>query len=1085
MAKSRKNAGATSKTKPQRKASRPARGDGGSHAPPRAASSRPPPPPPPPPPPAAQDAGLDSQVIETLAPEPPAFPVVGIGASAGGLEACSQVLEHLPRRLEAALILVQHLSPRQESMLAELLGAAGHVPVVQVTDGMEIRPGRLHVIPPNTQMSIEDGGRLRLMPRPEDRSQYRPVDFFLRSLAAYAQSKAIGVVLSGTDADGAAGLREIKGVGGITIAQEPSTARYDGMPRSAIATGVVDLVLTPEQLAEELVRLSTHPYVRDVVEARGAGAGAAAAAATGARRGADGDGEDGAAAAAVTAATPSADDHLGRIFTIIRNATGVDFTHYKRPTIKRRLQRRMVLHKITSADHYIRFLQQHPGEVRELYQDILIHVTRFFRDPDTFKVLASKVFPELLANRSGTDQPVRIWVPGCSTGEEAYSIAITLLEQLGEAANSVTVQLFATDVSEQAIDHARAGVYPDSIATDVSAERLRRFFTRTDGSFKVAKTVRDCCVFARQDLTRDPPFSKLDLIVCRNVMIYLGPQLQKKLLSVFHYALKPGGYLMLGSAETIGGHSGLFAVADKRHRLYTKKMASIRTDLDLPHVDYAGERGGGGGGRRQAIEVRPSGNVQNEANRLILSRFSPPGVIVDSELRIVQFRGQTGAFLEPAPGEASLHLLKMAREGLLYGLRSALSEVRRNGGQVRKEGLRVKYNGHVRDVELEVIPLSPTAEGRHYLVLFQDVTPGQESPAARPQGAAAAAGGAAGKRAAKAKAPSGQHEAQHESKRVSRLQEELAASREYLQSIIQDLEAANEELQSANEEILSANEELQSTNEELDTAKEELQSTNEELNTVNEELQARNEELSHVNSDLVNLLGSVQIAIVMVASDLRIRRFTPMAEKLLNLIPTDVGRPISDIKPNIDCPDLEKLIGEAIDTVSTQEREVRDRHGNWLLLRIRPYKNVENRIDGAVLALFDVDTGRRQEMLLREAHDYAEGIIQTLREPMLVLDGELRVRTANESFYRAFRVAPDPTIGQRIYELGNGQWNIPRLRSLLEEVLPNAQHFEDFAVEHEFPEIGKRRMLLNARSLLTGDGTPKMILLAIEDVTGK
>jgi two-component system CheB/CheR fusion protein len=386
-------------------------------------------------------------------------------------------------------------------------------------------------------------------------------------------------------------------------------------------------------------------------------------------------------------------------------------------------------------------------------------------------------------------------------------------------------------------------------------------------------------------------------------------------------------------------------------------------------------------------------------------------------------------------------------------------------------------------VELEVIPLSPTGEGRHYLVLFQDVTP-QETPAARPPGATGA-GLRGGKQSARPKAPTRQHEAQHESKRVSRLQEELAASREYLQSIIQDLEAANEELQSANEEILSANEELQSTNEELDTAKEELQSTNEELNTVNEELQARNEELSHVNSDLVNLLGSVQIAIVMVASDLRIRRFTPMAEKVLNLIPTDVGRPISDIKPNIDCPDLEKLIGESIDSVTTQEREVRDRHGHWLLLRVRPYKNVENRIDGAVLALFDIDTARRQEMLVHESHEYAEGIIHTLREPMLVLDGELRVRTANESFYRAFRVAPDQTIGHLIYELGNRQWNISRLRSLLEEVLPNANHFEDFSVEHAFPEIGQRRMLLNARALRTGDGTPKMILLAIEDVTGK
>ncbi len=525
------------------------------------------------------------------------------------------------------------------------------------------------------------------------------------------------------------------------------------------------------------------------------------------------------------------------------------------------------------------------------------------------------VFPAIVSERRN-DTPIRIWIPGCSTGEEAYSVAIALLEFLGDNAPSRPVQIFATDVSELAIDRARAGLYSDNIAADVSAERLRRFFNKVDGSFRVTKRVRDLCIFARQDLTRDPPFSKLDLIVCRNVLIYLGPVPQRKLMTVFHYALRHSGFLMLGGTETIGTHSDLFNVVDKRHRIYAKKPNVARTEMEFP-VEYSPSRDAG---RKPPALERSTSSVQNEANRLIMARFAPPGVLVDADMKIVQFRGHTGAYLEPAPGEASLDLLKMAREGLLYGLRTAIAEALRSDAPIRKRGLRVKHNGHVNDVNLEVIPLSPTAEGRFFLILFESPKAEERSPSRK------------GRKSKAAPRPA----PEKPDHRVSRLEQELAASRDYMQSMIQDLEAANEELQSANEEILSANEELQSTNEELDTAKEELQSTNEELNTVNEELQARNEELSRVNSDLLNLLGSVQIAIVIVTGDLRIRRFTPMAEKVLNLIPTDVGRPISDIKPNIDCPDLEQMILESIDSVSIKERECRDRSGRLYLLRMRP-----------------------------------------------------------------------------------------------------------------------------------------------------
>jgi two-component system CheB/CheR fusion protein len=841
----------------------------------------------------------------------PDFMIAGIGASAGGLEACSSLLESLPGELGLALIIVQHLAPKHDSFLPELLAARAKMPVVQVTEGIKVEANRVYVIPPNVHMHIADGN-LHLVARPEDRTQHMPVDSFFRSLAEYAQSRAIGIILSGTASDGAIGVREIKGAGGITIVQDPHTAKSDGMPRAAISTGAVDLVLPPQGIADELVRIASHPLVRG--EAR------------------------------KTTELTGMDEQLPRIFSMLRNATGVDFTHYKQPTIKRRLQRRMVLHKLETLQDYIKFLQQNPGEVNGLYQDILIHVTRFFRDPESFQVLAQKAFASMNQNR-GTESPIRIWVPGCATGEEAYSVAIALQEYLGDQASGTPIQVFGTDVSEVAIDHARAGIYPESISGDVSAERLRRFFTRTDGGFRINKTIRDLCIFARQDITRDPPFSKLDLILCRNVLIYLGGNLQKRLMGVFHYALKNTGFLMLGSAETVGAGADYFGVVDKRYKLYSKKLVGEHVDVEFPIGNYS--HGTPRATKTAPVEPRPS-SIQSEANHIILSRYSPAGVVVDDDLQIVQFRGQTGKFLEPPPGDPSLNLLKMAREGLLYGIRTALHEVRKLGEAVRREGLRVRTNGGMTPVAIEVVPLRGVPGDRHFLVLFEEEAGHKDGDAKH---RAAESVNRAGK---------GKGKPDKQNHRNRELEKELAASREYLQSIIQDLEAANEELQSANEEILSANEELQSTNEELDTAKEELQSTNEELNTVNEELQSRNEELSHVNSDLINLLANVQIAIVMVSNDLRVRRFTPMAERVLNLIPTDVGRPISDIKPNIDCPNLEAQITEAVDSMSVKESECRDRNGKLYSLRIRPYKNIENRIDGAVIALFEIQ-GRGEQ----------------------------------------------------------------------------------------------------------------------------
>ena len=956
------------------------------------------------------------------------FPIVGIGASAGGLEAFSQLLAALPAEPGVSIILIQHLAPQHASALPTLLAGVSRLPVVEAAEGMRVEPNTVYVIPPNVQMGITDDV-LHLNPRPSDRTQYTPLDFFLRCLAESAQDRAIAVVLSGTASDGAVGVRDVKAGGGITFAQRPDTAKYDGMPRAAIATGMVDLVLSPTEIGAELVRLAQHT-LRSADPARPPGP--------------EGIG-------------PAQKDALTRIFALLRAATGVDFRHYKLPTIMRRLQRRMAVQKLTDLDRYLHYLEDTPAEITLLYQDILIHVTRFFREPTSFEALTFEVVPKLVAGRN-PDAPLRIWVCGCATGEEAYSVAIALLEYVGDNGRAVPIQIFATDVSESAIEVAREGLYPGSIDGDVSPERLRRFFVEVDGGYRIGKTVRDLCVFARQDLTRDPPFSKLDLILCRNVLIYMDANLQRNLMAVFHYALKSSGFLMLGHAETIGANVDLFSVVDKKHRIYAKQA------VEVPVVRFPAEHAPSARrpiGREAGRAETGTASVRHEANRVVLDRFAPPGVVVDSDFHVVQFRGQTGRYLEPAPGDPSLSLLKMAREGLVFGLRAALQAARKDNRAVSRTGLTVRSNGGWRSVDLDVIPLK-VHERTHYVVVFQEPADGEAK--------------SSGKRAPR-------KESRRGDPRVVALEQELAASREHLQSIIQDLEAANEELQSANEEILSSNEELQSTNEELDTAKEELQSTNEELNTLNEELHGRNDELARVNSDLLNLLGSVEIAIVIVASDLRIRRFTPMAERVLNLLPGDVGRPIGHVKPNIDCPDLEMLIIDTVDRVVVTEREVRDQHGNWFSLRVRPYKNTENEVDGAVLALFDIGLAKRHEEELRQTRDFAEALHECLPHPMVVVDQRFRVHSVNRAFSETFGVPRKDAEGRGFFELPLDGWDLRLLRREIEPRVRDGGDIDPLLLEHEIPGSEGRRLRITGRRVAAASADGPFTVLALEDLS--
>jgi two-component system CheB/CheR fusion protein len=913
---------------------------------------------------------LDS--LQTSQDEPrdgSSFPVVGIGASAGGLEAFTQLLAHLPDNTGMAFVLIQHLDPTHESQLADLLSKATRLPVTEVTDGMAVSPDRIYVIPPNTNMAIMKGV-LRLSPRGEARIQHLPLDVFFRSLASDRQSRAIGVILSGTGSDGSLGLAEIKAVGGITFAQDDKSAKYPDMPLNAINSGCIDFVLPPDEIAGELVRIGRHAYL-------------APTPIPGGEAGAEGNGCE----------ASGTEEDFKRIIGRLRSGTGVDFSHYRDATLRRRIARRMAIHRTDTLAEYVQLLERGPPEVEALYQDILINVTSFFRDPEVFEALKRTVFPEIIKNKS-PETPIRIWVPGCSTGQEVYSLAIALLEFLDQSPMRPPIQFFGTDINDAvSVEKARVGLYPHSIESEISPERLRRHFTREDHGYRIGKSIRDMCVFARQNVAADPPFSRLDLISCRNLLIYLSGPLQKRVIPTFHYALNPDGYLLLGTAEAVGSFTDLFSPVDQHHSIYRKTSTVARPYPYFAGGDYMAKTPAVGGmpGERPV----QAADMQKEADRVVLGRYAPAGALINEDLEILQFRGQTGPYLVQPAGRPTHNILKMARDPLFLELRSAIEEAKRQDATARRQGVRLRNEHEAREINLEVIPIRPSGSAqRCLLVLFE------EAGAIAAQDAMASHSGPP-QVAPMPPADDGE---------VQQLRRELASAKEYMQANLEQQSAFNEELRSANEEILSSNEELQSTNEELQTAKEELQSTNEELRTVNDELQSRNQEVGQINDDLINTLASVKIPIVMLGRDLCIRRFTPAAGGLLNLIPTDVGRPLSNIRPTFEIPNLEAMLLEVIADVAVREQELQDRNGHWYLLRIHPYRTADSRIDGAVLALLDIDERQRAQ----EASRLLAAIVECSDDAIIrsTLDGA--ITTWNAGAERIFGYTAADVIGKPI-----------------------------------------------------------------------
>ncbi|MDB5031755.1 CheR family methyltransferase [Mucilaginibacter sp.] len=836
------------------------------------------------------------------------FPVVGIGASAGGLEAVRSFLKALPAKPGMAFVFIQHLSPKHESILPGLLQKITPFPVHQITDNIHLEVNNLYIIPENKTVTATDG-ILKLAPLDKKAKRGNTIDLFFSSLGVVHQSYAVGVILSGALNDGTVGLQVIKSYGGLTFAQDEGSAAFDSMPKSAIEAGVVDFVLPPEEIAKHLININ-HPFTDY-------------------------------SSAEITNTVPQQDNEtFKQILTVLRVRRGVDFTYYKKSTLKRRIIRRMALIKKEKPLDYLSFLRENKSEQDALYNDMLISVTNFFRDPQSFEILCNTIFPRLLRNKTDAE-PLRIWVAGCATGEEAYSMAICLQEQLGDKTAAIKIQIFATDISETAIAKARSGVYRPTELVGISPSRLQQFFTKLDGNYQVSKTIRDMCVFAHHNLLKDPPFSKMDLVSCRNVLIYLEPVLQKRALTTFHYSLNEDGYLMLGKSETIGSNTDIFTTYNSTEKLYHRKgplgrfmtVSSPGREQTFRDID------------KNVQKENTSSDIFKMADEAILANFMPAGVLINEKFDIVQFRGSTETWLTPPTGKPSFNLLKMAREGLGFELRNMLHMAKKTNLPIRKFGMFFKVNELQHFVNIQILRLINAAD-EHYLVIFQPASSTGIQPVMFETGHTV--------------------EDKHynaSEMRIEQLERELIQARADMRVVSEEQETANEELQSANEELLSGSEELQSLNEELETSKEELQSTNEEIIIVNKELLNRNEQLN----------------------DTRL---------------------------------------------------------------------------------------------------YAEGIVSTIRDPLIILDKELRIKRVTGGFYTKFKLTEEETEGSYIYELGNRQWDIPELRELLEDVLPAKKALADVEVTQVFPAIGKRILCLNAREIDNINGE-KLILLSIEDITAK
>ncbi len=960
------------------------------------------------------------------------YPVVAIGASAGGLQAFRDMLDQLSPETGMSFVLVSHLAPNHDSQIVSLLQRHTRMSVVPIEEGQSPLPNHVHVLLPNQLVRLQ-GGTFRLETRdPKDRSP-ATVNLFFRSVAEDQKNFSAGVVLSGGDGDGAEGLKTIKGEGGFALVQSPESAVQSSMPRSAIKADHVDVILPPHGLALELERIA-HEFGKPDLRKLERGH------------------------------RPEGDDQaFQRILQLLRNQSGLELRLYKPETIRRRMARRMVLLRIETLNDYHRFLQARSDEIRALQEDILINVTRFFRDSEFWDALQTQALPTLLRERPA-GKPIRVWCAGCSTGEEAYSLAIAVLEHITNNNLDVTLQVFGTDASERSIEKARTAVYPDTIATDISPERLRRFFLKVEGGYQVSKRVRDLCIFARQNLCNDPPFSHMDLVSCRNVMIYFNQALQRQVMSTFHYSLDPGGYMLLGMSEGLREYGDAFDTTDRKHKIYSKVGGSLSPALSVAR-EYRFSRTSPAGRAPLSDEgeLWPEADLQRAADRIVLARFGPPALVVDERMNVVQSRGQTSPLIQLSPGAVSWNLGRVLRVDIASDVQKAVQRAIDDNSPVSVTLTTFTGGQESRDIQIDVLPIANSGvRSRCYLILFQ--TPAD----------------AEGSISAPRALPNLEVSADEKDRLVVQLRNDLNGTRFHLQTLVEERDARNQELVSANEEIQSANEELQSTNEELETTKEELQSTNEELQTVNDELQQRNTALEQTGNDLRNLLNSVSIPLLMLTSDMHIRQFTPPMQKLISVLPSDIGRPLSDIRLHLSITNLEPLLREVLDTLGTHESEVQDRDGRWYLLRIRPYRTSDNKIEGLVVVLVDIDQLRSSQQGMMEARDFSRSVVESVPVPVVVLNKDCSIRTVNTAFRDLAQMRASELAGRDLPDLVHHLWGMEQLGASLQKLATESAG-SSIALEHE-STTNEHRILLLRATAVANDGD-RVILITMEDIT--
>jgi two-component system CheB/CheR fusion protein len=966
------------------------------------------------PPAADQPTAPDSGVpIPKSAP-----PVVAIGASAGGLEALKELFAHMPLDTGMCFVIVTHVQPNRESLLPELLAAVTRLPVVPSEHSIHLEPNTI-VVAKDSLLAISDGTLRHAESDFVPETAHHPIDHFFRELAADQKERAVCIVLSGSGNDGTLGLKAIKAAGGMVMVQDPQTAKNDGMPSAAQATNMADYVLAPAEMPAAMVAFSRRAH--KVVQPE-------------------------------RPLLP--EDAVHGILLRLRAHTGQDFTGYKKNTISRRIERRMNVHHIDEPQAYLRYLYDNPRELNALQQELLISVTGFFRDPEAYNAL-EKALQGLLAGRK-EGHPFRVWIPGCATGEEAYSIAILLEEQVRRAGRNYTFQIFATDLDDRAIETARAGLYPEGIAADISPERLQQFFAREEGAYRVHKGIRESVVFAVQNITSDPPFTRIDFIVCRNLLIYLDAAAQRRVFAAFHYALRPGGLLFLGTSETPGEAGRMFDSLDVRNKILRRREVA---EPIHPALMNSVNRSSRHIGAEEKQGPSTSTDFNRSIERLLLNQFVPCSIVAEDRGNILYVFGRSGLYLEPTQGSPRNNVVEMAREGLAGILPKALRDAREMNQEVVRRGIRVRTNGDYAATDLSVRPLTAPESLRGLLLIT--LQPSQPVVAkAVPEPA-----GLPGQEAANS---------------------DLQQTRETLQSTIEELQTTNEELLSSNEELQSVNEELQSANEEMESSKEELQSVNEELSTVNAELQGKILALALAGDDMANLLNSTQIATIFLDRELRVKRYTRQARDVIRLIESDVGRPLSDLTSSLDYVGLVEDCRTVLANLIPREKEVYDTDGKWHQVRLMPYRTSENVIDGVVITIVDIDRTKKAELKAQIGLQYFESIVQTVREPLVVLDSDFRVASANLAFYGVFALQPGQVERKLIYEINGREWDIPELRTLLEDILPSQSVMIDFCVECNFSRIGWRKFLLNARLVQQGEKEQRgLILLAFEDITGR